>query len=124
MPRSRSRHISFVCHRPFVTEPSLLLIRFQALVAAHMTASVLDSLPERLGDLEEVSNDGMSMGQCYLRTAAVRCTLRLTFTCVRQSRNPTFSKPFLSIAGRMSAPDGCHRKFYVGWVTRAILCLT
>lgn len=27
-----------------------------------MKASVLDSLPERLGDLEEVSNDGMSMG--------------------------------------------------------------
>jgi hypothetical protein len=52
--------------------------RFQALVAAHMKASVLDSLPERLGDLEEVSNDGMSMSQCSRRATSCRTLPSLT----------------------------------------------
>ncbi|CED83575.1 Predicted alpha-helical protein, potentially involved in replication/repair [Phaffia rhodozyma] len=35
--------------------------KFYALVASHFKLSVLDSLPDRMGDLEEVQSDGLSM---------------------------------------------------------------
>lgn len=37
-------------------------LRYNALVAAHYQASVLDSLPASLGSLIETHNDGTTMG--------------------------------------------------------------